>query len=41
MYGDVKVKASGLAVLSGNEGLTASRAANSPSEIAVCSLTQP
>ena len=38
---DVKVKASGLAALSGLNGLMAARQPNAPSVIAVCSLTQP
>jgi hypothetical protein len=38
---DVKVKPSGLAALSGLNGLMAARQANAPTQIAVCSLTQP
>ena len=38
---DVTVKPSGLATLSGLNGLIVARQANAPSQIAVCSLTQP
>lgn len=38
---DVKVKANGLAALAGINGLLAARQPNAPSQIAVCSLTQP
>jgi hypothetical protein len=38
---DVKVKASGLAALSGLNGLMAARQPNASSQVAVCSLTQP
>jgi hypothetical protein len=38
---DVEVKTSGLAVLSGVSGLLAARQPNAPTQIAVCSLTQP
>lgn len=38
---DVKVKSSGLAVLSGLNGLVAARQPGAPTQVAVCSLTQP
>lgn len=38
---DVKVKPSGLAALAGLNGLLAARQPNAPTQIAVCSLTQP
>ena len=38
---DVKVKPSGLAALSGLNGLLAARQSNAPAQIAVCSLSQP